>query len=247
MNLILFEAEELQGSSLVLTGRRAIHIRKVLRAKTGDTLRVGMLNGNTGTGNVYSIDKKKVELEVSLPLMQPAKSGIHLILALPRPIMLKRILKQGTALGVETFHLIRSKRVEKSFFQSNVLEPEKIKVLLLQGLEQAMATRLPKVNIHYHFRPFAEDFIPELPQENRLLAHPGSENSLASVLKKQDFYQKQTVLAIGPEGGWNDFEVSMFRDQNFHVFSMGTKILPVDTAVVSLLAQLQFYRDFCSL
>ncbi|MCI5151399.1 MAG: hypothetical protein D3916_18805, partial [Candidatus Electrothrix sp. MAN1_4] len=87
----------------------------------------------------------------------PSTSAVELILALPRPIMLQRILKQATVMGIRRLHLIRSAKVEKSFFQTPVLEPEKIRELLLEGLTQAMDTCLPEVHIHRRFKPFVQD------------------------------------------------------------------------------------------
>jgi RsmE family RNA methyltransferase len=51
--------------------------------------------------------------------------------------------------------------------------------------------------------------------------------------------QRPICLAIGPEGGWNDYEVDRFIQAGFRAFSMGERILQVDTAVVALLAQIQ--------
>jgi len=108
MNLLLFEHGELDGSFLNLADRRADHIIQVLGLQEGDTLRVGMLNGKLGSARVVSIKGGRVELEVLLNATPPDIPEIELILALPRPIMLQRILKQATVLGVCRFHLIRS-------------------------------------------------------------------------------------------------------------------------------------------
>ncbi len=127
----------------------------------------------------------------------------------------------------------------KNFF----LNPDKIKSLLLEGLEQAMDTRLPEVHIHKRFRPFVEDIVPTLSASSSLVAHPGSNDNLVNCIDKLD-QQGSITLAIGPEGGWNDFEIDSFREQGFSDFSMGPRILHVDTAVVALLAQLNLAQDF---
>ena len=238
MNLILFEEHELKADRLLLTGKRAEHIRTILRPACGDTLRVGMVNGRIGRGDVRSLESSVVELVVQLerdPLPVPAT---ELILALPRPIMLQRILKQATVLGVRRFHLIRSARVEKSFFHSPVLQPEKIRTLLLEGLSQAVDTRLPEVTIHHRFKPFVQDEVPKLTGQG-LIAHPGIAETLVQVFPDDLSRKNNILLAIGPEGGWNDFELSCFYEQGFCGFSMGSRILHVDTAVVALLAQVQ--------
>jgi len=244
MNILLFEPEELAGSLLCLAeqDRRVQHIVQVLGLAPGDDLRVGMLNGNMGTARILGLRNGRLEIEVSLATPPPVPTGIELILALPRPIMLQRILKQATVFGVSRFHLIRSQKVQKSFFQGSVLQAENLRELLLQGLAQAVDTRLPEVCIHNRFRPFVEDVVPTLKATSRLLAHPVAGPNLAH-LHATDRIGSPLLLAIGPEGGWSEHEVGAFRDQGFTSFSLGPRILHVDTAVLVLLAQLQLLQD----
>ncbi|WP_446009755.1 16S rRNA (uracil(1498)-N(3))-methyltransferase [Candidatus Electrothrix sp.] len=246
MNILLFEQHELDGPNkdrLILTGHRARHIHTILKLKPSDSLQIGMINGKMGQGTIIRMaeqDGQSVELKVELDSPPPPAPTVELILALPRPIMLQRILKQATVMGVNRIHLIRSARVEKSFFQTPVLEPGKIKNLLLEGLTQAVDTRLPEVLIHRRFKPFVQDVVPTLTGLG-LLAHPGVTTGLSEVYPKSGEKEK-ILLAIGPEGGWNDFEVENFLAQGFAGFSMGNRILHVDTAVVALLAQLEILR-----
>jgi RsmE family RNA methyltransferase len=242
MNIVLFEEYELAGDRLVLSGRRADHIRSVLRLDRGDSLRVGRVNGPMGRAEILAWQGNDVELRVDLDREPPPAARVELILALPRPIMVQRILKQATVLGIERLHLIRSARVEKSFFHSPVLQEGKIRELLLQGLEQAVDTRLPEVFIHHRFRPFVEDVVPTL-QGCGILAHPGVEKTLPVVFARCGDPVPRILLAVGPEGGWNDFELECFIRQKFQPFTMGSRILHVDTAVTALLAQLRLLLD----
>jgi RsmE family RNA methyltransferase len=131
--------------------------------------------------------------------------------------------------------------VEKSFFHSPVLEAEKIRSILLEGMEQAMDTWLPEVHIHHQFKPFIEDVLPTLRGQG-LIADPGGSGTLGGIPVSGESGQR-LLLAVGPEGGWSDYELQCFADQGFYGFTMGNRILHVDTAVVSLLAQLQLLYD----
>ncbi|MCF6187363.1 MAG: 16S rRNA (uracil(1498)-N(3))-methyltransferase [Desulfobulbaceae bacterium] len=242
---MLFDKSERQGDTLVVTGRRAEHILNILGLQPGDTLRVGEINGLVGAAVLEQAGGNSVTLRIELREEPPPIPSVELILALPRPIMLQRILKQATVLGVSKIHLIRSRKVEKSFFHSPVLQPEKIKKLLVEGLEQAMDTRLPEVQVYHRFKPFVEDVVPML-DGTGLLAHPGTETSLAEVFDHGAEHQKQKnkkILAVGPEGGWSEYECQCFLDRGFRMFTMGPRILHVDTAVVALLAQLTLLQD----
>jgi RsmE family RNA methyltransferase len=236
MNIILFERDELTNNRVVLDDHRAKHVVKVLHSEPGDSIRVGEINGDIGTGKVLAIQCKYpfvVELSVTLSVSPAPPPAIDLLLALPRPIMLKRILSQVTALGVGTIYLINANRVEKSFWDAGILTEEEYRPHLIHGLEQAVDTRLPKVQMFRHFRPFVEDYLPDLGAKysSLVIAHPHSEKTLPHCLSGND---GKVLYAVGPEGGWVDFEVEKFLTTGMRSFSIGSRILKVDTAVVSI-------------
>jgi len=246
MNIILFNEEEIQDNNVLLKDARAEHIVKVLRAEIGDSVRMGEIGGWLGRGTILVLRKKypfEALLAVELTEEPPEQPALDLILALPRPIMLKRVLSQATALGVGTFHIIQSRRVEKSFWESNLLDPGEYGLHLRQGLEQAAVdTRLPEVIFHRRFKPFIEDFWPRQKEKHelQLIAHPSGEKTLADLVCGE---QGRIALAIGPEGGWIDFEVDLFRAAGFRCCTMGSRILKVDTAVVALLGAVNALRE----
>lgn len=245
MNVVLLQEEEVDSGMIRLTDRRAEHMVKVLRIEVGEKVRVGMVDGKMGTGTVADIKKKypfSVDLQIELTGAPPEPPPIDLVLALPRPIMLKRILSQVTALGVGTIHLINASRVEKSFWEAGILEPEEYRSHLLQGLEQAVDTRVPKLHLHRRFKPFIEDYFPTIASgfHYRLLGDPGGKKVLGEVVTSG---RGRIVLAVGPEGGWVDYETEKFENQRFCRCSMGERVLKVDTAVVALHARISALRE----
>ncbi len=237
MNIILFEKGELTPENrVVLHDHRAKHIVKILKSQPGDSVRMGEVNGGIGTGEVLLVQRKYpfvVELAISLSDYQVTSPAIDLLLALPRPIMLKRILSQVTALGIGTIYLINANRVEKSFWDSGILTEEEYRPHLIHGLEQAVDTRLPKIMIYRSFRRFAEEHLPRISDKysSLVIAHPHSGKSLSHCLSKNN---GKVLYAVGPEGGWVDFEVEKFKDTGMNAFTIGSRILKVDTAVVSI-------------
>ncbi|MDZ7641214.1 MAG: 16S rRNA (uracil(1498)-N(3))-methyltransferase [Desulfurivibrio sp.] len=233
MNLILIDPGEIQDSRVLLTDQRARHIRKILRSQVGDHLRLGIIGGSLGQGLVLHLDRDTVLLELHCSTPPPAKAATDLILALPRPIMLNRVLAQATAMGVGRIMLINAERVEKSFWQSSQLRTERLQAALWQGLAQAMDTQPPVLTLHRRFRPFVEDELPPLTTHypRRLLAHPAPAVTAADAPAPG-----RQLLTIGPEGGWRDSEITAFTSQGFQFFSLGPRILRVDTAVPALLA-----------
>lgn len=248
MNLLLFESSEIENENIVwLQDRRSEHIINILGCRPGDTVRAGVINGPTGTGKILAIRGKGKKAGVSLRFTahdyQPEQPVIDLILGLVRPIMLKRLLAQVASLGVGRIFLINANRVEKSFFETGLLKDENYRPYLVHGLEQAKDTHMPQVSIHKRFRPFVEDYIPAVSKtySRMLVAHPEAETGLKQL--EWPGQKGRILLAIGPEGGWVDFEINNFMEQSFVPVSMGERILRTDTAVVALLAQLMILTD----
>lgn len=247
MNLILFEPHELNADKTVhLDDRRSRHIIDVLGSQPGDRLKAGIVNGPIGSAEILSLTKDKktaaVILQFSAEGPEPQAPFCDLILGLVRPIMLKKILAQAASLGVRRIFLINANRVEKSFFGASLLKDEKYRTYLIEGLEQVKDTCLPQVSIHERFRPFIEDYIPtvESTYEKMLVAHPGGKFDMKQAVGSGT--KGRTLLAVGPEGGWVDFEIEKFIEQSFVPVSMGERVLRTDTAIVALLAQLMLLK-----
>ena len=226
MNLLLLrEADFGSDGTVRLVGRRLLHARAVLRASAGDVLRVGRLGGLAGTAEVLRLDDSEIVLRPALTDAPPPRAGVDLLIAMPRPKALRKVLPAAASLGVDRVVLVNAARVEKSYFESKVLAKDAVEDLLLLGLEQARDTVLPDVLVRDRFRPFVEDELDTLfPRTSRLVAHP------AAAAEPPDAGGR-TVLAIGPEGGWVPFEIELLRAHGFAPFSLGPRTLRVEVAI----------------
>ena len=234
MNLLLLEdGDFIAADRVLLQGRRLKHLQEVHRATVGDSLRVGRLGGLMGQGQLLRLDSDAAELQINLEQSAPAKLPLTLLLALPRPKMLKRVLQTVASMGVPRLILLNSYRVEKSFWQTPFLQPEAIREQLILGLEQARDTVLPEVIIEKRFKPFVEDQLPQLAAGSLgLVGHPGAYPACPRTV------EGQVTLAIGPEGGWIPYEVEKLAAAGLQPVQLGERILRVETAVSALLARL---------
>lgn len=234
MNLLLLEAADFVAADrVVVRDRRLTHIQEVHRAEAGESLRVGLLGGGMGVGRLVRLDQAEAELTVKLTQAPPAKLPITLLLALPRPKMLRRVLQTAASMGVPRLVLLNSYRVEKSFWQTPFLEPHAVREQLLLGLEQARDTVLPEVILEKRFKPFVEDRLPQLVKGTRgLIGHPGDYPACPRAL------DEPVTLAIGPEGGWIPYEIEKLTAAGLQPVQLGERILRVETAVSALLARL---------
>jgi len=254
VNLLLVERDELRpDASVVLADRRADHLRSVIGATVGQTVRAGVVSGRSGTAEVTDDDGARMTLRLRLTAQPSVPIPIELVLAVPRPKVLLRTIQAAAAFGVTRIDLTNAWRVDKSYLGSPKLAPEALGRALRLGAEQGATTYLPPVVTHSRLmsllnrrwplpseglsREFSEE-----PNEQvtgrpastttRLLAHPD-----APPIERASLSWPLTI-AVGPEGGWIEREIDTFVDRGFVPVSMGAPILRVESAVSAILGQL---------
>ena len=236
MNLIILEERDRVDKHCArLTDARAVHLLNVLRVTPGQTVRVGLLDGPFGAGTVESVANGEVTLRCAFEMETPPRPRVDVLLALPRPKVMRRLWAQCAALGVGQIILTNAERVERHYFDTHVLAESTYGPLLIEGLQQARDTRLPAVSIHRQFRILIEDHLDDLFSAGlRVVADPSGTTSLASTVSNHQ--NERVLLAIGPEGGWNAFELGLLAAHDFQLVGLGPRTLRVDTACTALLA-----------
>lgn len=234
MNVILLEADELEREiRLTSDDPRARHIRSVLRAEDGARVRVGAIGGKLGSATV-TVAADHVRLSgVALDSEPPPPLPFTLILALPRPKVLNRVIASVSSMGIKRIHLINSWRVEKSYWKSPKLDAANLRAQCVAGLEQGVDTMLPTITLHRFFRPFVEDELDAIADDSsRLVAHPRDAEECPRGVGTP------LTLAIGPEGGFIDAEIESLLAEKFRAVRIGPRVLRVETAVAALLGRL---------
>lgn len=269
------------GSSNQITvrDRRALHILNVLKLDVGSRVKVGRITNaendlnlrpqnSIGVAKIVQVQRFEIDPRESvrtgvipevtliienLDQTPPPPSPVELILALPRPKSLKRCLRAIANLGVKSVHLIHSIRVDKSYWTAPALEPKVMHEALLEGLSIARDTVLPRVHLHRLFKPFAQDVAPHLVSGHAFVAHPTTENTIATLSDLSSFGSfpsgmraARIPVAIGPEGGFSEYEVGLFNEAGFQNLSLGSRIYSVECAVPVLNAVLSL-RQFAGI
>jgi RsmE family RNA methyltransferase len=230
MNLILlFEEDFISENEVRLTGRRLAHVTNVHRAAVGDELVVGVAGGLIGKGVITRLDDDTLEMSITRIDDPPTPIPLTLVLGLPRPKVLNRVIAGATSLGVKHIHLINAWRVEKSYWNSPKLSYENLLLQRTLGLEQAKDTILPQIELHRFFRAFIEKLrIDGL----ALVAHPSAKEECPRNV------EGDVTLAIGPEGGFIDEEIESFVRAGFTPVTLGARVLRVETAVAALVGRI---------
>jgi 16S rRNA (uracil1498-N3)-methyltransferase len=234
MNLILLFDDDFVDAGVVrLHGRRLTHVTNVLRAGEGDNLTVGVANGRIGQGVVTRLDAEAVEMRVNLDRDPPSSLAITLVLAVPRPKVLNRVLAGATSLGIKRIALVNAWRVEKSYWRSPRMTPDNLQLQAVLGLEQARDTVLPTITLHRLFRPFVENELPSLAAGTlALVPHPGAAVECPRAI------DGPVTVAIGPEAGFIPEEIASLERVGFTAVSLGERVLRVETAVSMVIGRL---------
>jgi RsmE family RNA methyltransferase len=216
------------------------HIKEVLKSKVGDTLTIAQMDGNIGKATIAEITNHEVLLkDIKLDKKPPSKLDLTVILALPRPKVLRRLIMDMTSLGVNKIIIVNSYRTQKSYWQSPLLE--RIDEFVLEGLQQAIDTVPPVIEFKKRFKPFVEDEFPAL-LGDAIIAHPYASQSWKSYLDEikcnnSDEESMPKIVCIGAEGGWIEYEVDLLCHHGCTAVSLGNRILRTEAVVNVLLGQ----------
>lgn len=234
MNLLLVDPQEVSPDNhVIVTDRRFHHVRDVLKLQSGETLRAGAIGGKMGTALITQLTDKSVELKLDLHAAPPAPLELDLFMALPRPKFIPRVVQAATSLGVKQLTFFNSYRVDKIYWSCAQLSDDQLKSSLRLGLEQARDTVEPTIHFERLFKPFVQDRLPQILKGRRaLLAHPGAKEICPYGLREP------VALAIGPEGGFIDYEIDLLQKAGMTPVRTFERILKVETALASLIGRL---------
>jgi RsmE family RNA methyltransferase len=233
--IILTEKDRISESQFSINDERFQHAKNVLKVVNNSKIEVGILNGGIGSAKIISIDETKIILNIeNLKNKENFGPKIDLICALPRPQTLKKVLSISATMGVNKLFFIKSEKVEKSYFHSPLLKEENYTKFLIEGLSQGKQTKLTQVSFHHYFKKFFDKDFSDY--NYKFLAHPNVNVTLKNFdIKKDD----KILLAIGPEGGWNEFEIEHITNLGFNKFQLSKSILRVEHAITSSLSQME--------
>lgn len=236
MNVLLLPQSAINGTTALITDRQQLtHLHQVLNIKVGDMLKVGVFGGLLGSGRVVAFDEQNCQLEqVVLDQAPPPKLDLTVVLALPRPKVLRRLIMDMTAFGVAHIVLINSVRTDKSYWGSPILT--RLDEFVQEGLQQGIDSKAPKITKAKRFKPFVQDELPTLlNNQPAVVFHPYAYQSANAYFAHQN--QLPKVVVIGAEGGFVPYEIDLLASVGVQAVTLGRRILRTESAVNAVLGR----------
>ncbi|MEB6679354.1 16S rRNA (uracil(1498)-N(3))-methyltransferase [Acinetobacter lwoffii] len=233
MNIVLLDPRQTETELWSITSTRQLeHLQQHLQIQVGDTLKVGIREGLRYLTEIVEISEKAVRLKPLQEEAVPEKLPVTLIVALPRPKVLRRLIMDSVTLGVEKIILLHSYRVDKSYWQTPFLQ--QLNHYIELGLEQAGDTVAPQIELYKRFKPFVEDILPGLITSSRpaYVAHPYVEQAMPFAI------EHPCTIIIGPEGGFIPYEVDLLIKNGCQAVSLGNRIIRTETVIPYVLGRL---------
>ena len=233
MNIVLLDPRQTESPIWTISAKRQLeHLRTHVNVQVGDTLKVGIRGGKRYLTEVLSVTEQQIQLQSIHEEIVPKKLPVTLIVAMPRPKVLRRLVMDSVTLGVEKIILLHSYRVDKSYWQTPFLQ--QLNQYIDLGLEQAGDTIAPKIEVYKRFKPFVEDVLPTLIRADcpAYVAHPYVEMKMPAGL------QQGCTMIIGPEGGFIPYEIDLLIKNGCQAVSLGNRIIRTETVIPYVLGRL---------
>ena len=235
MNLILFETHEL-GKALPRRDERTVHLLKVLHKKAGDSFEAGVLGEGQGRG---TIEKINIDGSINFTLdIHPPPSPrlpIRVAVGFPRPIQVRRLLRDLSSLGVEAIDLFGADLGEKSYRDTKLFEDGGAHSALIEGAAQSRDTTIPALSVFARLDDWLRKCPWEPPSNSRTLPLLIAADNVRpeGAMSRVTPTKRPVVLAIGSERGWSDRERDMFEAAGFLRLSLGSRALRMEAACVA--------------
>lgn len=231
MNIVLFSDNDKHNDKIILNNPSIVnHIKTILSAQVGDTIRVGQLNGWLGVAVIDGLGEQVCLKHIVLDKPPPKKLPITVVLALPRPKVLRRLIMDMTAAGVAHIILVNSYCTDKSYWQSPLLA--RLDEFVLEGLSQGVDTIPPIISLEKRFKPFVQDRLTNFGSSIAVF-HPYHSQPISDYLKTNT----PTTIVIGAEGGFINYEIELLRACGASVVGLGSRILRTEAAVNAVLGR----------
>lgn len=242
MHKFFTEIQNFQGNEAYIYGDDVKHLYRVVRLVEGDRIVLNNYEGEEFLGEIEEITKQsvKVKLIEKLEINNESNIDIYLFQGLPKAAKMDLIVQKATELGVKSIIPTITERVDVKL-RGEFKKLDRLQRIANEACKQCKRTLVPKVEEPLEFKLFLEKMktfdLVVVPYEN---AENKGMKYLASNFKDKDI--KSIAIVVGPEGGFEDYEIQQLTENGAEIITLGNRILRTETAgfVCSSLLQYEF-------
>jgi 16S rRNA (uracil1498-N3)-methyltransferase len=231
-----FFVQQFSGDSAAIEGDTAHHLGRVLRAQQGQLYELS--DGHrVRLGRIERVARDRVDFALLEEI--PAHSSaidVTLLLSIVKFDAFEWAIEKAAELGVSTIVPLAAARSDKALLAAAGKRSDRWQKLLAEASQQSRRVRVPA--LQGVLQP-TQAFSATVAGAKIILSEQPDAPAFRRVLQG-DPASKQAILAIGPEGGWTDAELSTARTQKFREASLGKLILRTETAVAAALASINY-------
>ena len=221
MNLF-YIPQGLNGNHGVLDEEESKHCIRVLRLQPGDEIDITDGKGFFYKAQIAGTSPKHCEI-ITVSTTESAKSNnsIHIAIAPTKNInRLEWFMEKSTEMGITAITPVYSRYSERK-----AIKPERLEKILVSAMKQSLKAFLPTLHQEINFKNFIEQ---DFADAEKYIAYYGSYDK--KLLQKEYTPNKDVIIMIGPEGGYEEKEVEQAVQKGFIPVSLGPSRLRTETA-----------------
>ncbi len=228
-----FFVEKLEGGRAVVRGAPAHHLSHVLRVRPGHLFEISD-GERVGLGRVAKVAASTVEFAIEEELTAgPPLPRVTLLAAIFKFDRLEWVVEKATELGATRFVPVVARRTEAALARSAAKRVERWRRIAFEAAQQSR--RLAPLDVAGP-EPF-DSALREAPAGRRWILDESPDAIPQKALLQP---VAETVLLVGPEGGWTEEERRQAHESGFVSLGLGPLILRAETAAVAALAVVMY-------
>jgi 16S rRNA (uracil1498-N3)-methyltransferase len=221
-------ADEVSNNRAALTGDHAAHLARVLRARAGQEFDITTPTA-VRRGRIVTVSDSRVEFELGDAVPVVSSANITLLLSIFKFDRMEWAIEKCTELGAARIVPLIARRTEAHLAAAAGKRVERWRRLVLQASEQSRRDAPPEISQPVNLKEAVA-----LAGAARIVLSEAEQTTMLRDVLSPD--APEFLLAIGPEGGWTEPEVTLFHDSGWVSASLGSTILRAETAAIVALA-----------
>ena len=223
-------ADEVSGNRAALVGLHAQHLARVLRAEVGQSFHL-IAGDAVRSGRILSVRDDRVEFELGEEIVSSAPPPVALLLAIFKFDRMEWAIEKCTELGVQNILPVIARRTDAHLATAAAKRVERWRRIAQQASEQSRRVAVAQISDPIQLK----NALGEQAAHRIVLSEAKKDLSLRDALVSRQSGES-VLLAIGPEGGWTEEELTLFTEKGWVAASLGETILRAETAAIAAAA-----------